>query len=117
MEKQNKQSFRRSGASASNTGSGRPIRTTASYMHAPKSELVVEENSRRSKKAKRSRRRNRNENVQKKPFPWKKVLIGAGILIVILAVLTLIFGREPKVYHQLPKVTPPETVESAEVAA
>ena len=117
MENQNKRSFQRSNASAgrSRADNSRPIRTTASYMHAAKTETepVAEENSRRSKKAKRSRRRAQNENVTKKPFPWKKVLIGAGVLVIVLAILALIFGTEEKVIHQMPKVTPPETAEES----
>lgn len=115
MDKESKHSFQRSTASSARSAS-KPIRTTASYMHASKAE-PVEENSRRSKKAGRSRRRGRNENVQKKAFPWKVVGISAGVLVIVLVALLLILGSDPKVYHQMPKVTPPETVESAEVSA
>ena len=116
MENQNKRSFQRGSTSANrNTAnSSRPIRTTASYMHAEKSEPApAEENSRRSKKTKRSRRKGQNENVTKKNIPWMKILIGAGILAVVLASLALIFGTEPKVVHQMPRVTPPEAVEES----
>ena len=115
MDKENRHSFQRSTVSSARSAS-RPIRTTASYMYAPKTE-PAEENSRRSKKARHSRRRDRSENTQKKAFPWKKLLIGAGVLVVVLAVLLFILGSDPKVYHQMPKVTPPETMESAEVGA
>jgi len=116
MENQNKRSFQRGTASAgrSRTDSSRPIRTTASYMHAEKAEPApVDENSRRSKKAKRDRRKSQNENVTKRKFPWLKVLIGAGVLVVVLAILAVIFGTEPRVIHQMPKVTPPEAVEES----
>ena len=113
MENQNKRSFQRGTASASRSqNSSRPIRTTASYMHAEKKAEPVEENARRGKKPRRSRKK-QNENVTRRDFPWKKLLMGAGVLVVVLAVLALIFGTEPKVVHQLPKVTPPESVEES----
>lgn len=116
MENQNKRSFQRGNTSARYGGkdSSRPIRTTASYMHAEKAEPApVDENSRRSKKAKRDRRKSQNENVTKRKLPWLKILIVAGVLAVVLAILAVIFGTQPKVIHQMPKVTPPETVEES----
>lgn len=115
MDNQNKRSFQRGTASSgrSSANSGKTIRTTASYMHAEKKAEPVEENSRRSKKPRRSRRKNQNENVTKHAIPWKKILIGAGIAVVILAILAVIFGTEPKVIHQMPKVTPPESMEES----
>ena len=74
---------------------------------------ISAENTRRRKKSKSRRAKKQRENAVKRSFPWKGVLITLGVVIVILAVLALIFGSEPKVYHQMPKVTPPETVESA----
>lgn len=51
-----------------------------------------------------------NENSSKRGI-WKTLLLGCAVLAVILAVLLVIFGTEPKVRHQLPTVTPPEAVE------
>ena len=114
MDKQNKRSFQRTSASANRKpDSSRPIRTTASYMHAEKTEPAPAEENASRKKSRRKSRRGQNENVTKKNIPWIKILIGAGVLVVFLAVLALIFGTEPKVVHQLPKVTPPETVEES----
>ena len=116
MEHQNKRSFQRGTASSSRSSanSGKTIRTTASYMHAEKKAepAPAEENARRSKKPRRNRK-NQNENVTKRAIPWKKILIGAGIAVVILAILAVIFGTEPKVIHQMPKVTPPESMEES----
>ena len=113
MENQNKRSFQRGTASAGRSqSSSRPIRTTASYMHAEKKAEPVEENARRGKKPRRSRSK-QNENAAKKNIPWKKLLMVAGALVVVLAILALIFGTEPKVVHQMPKVTPPESVEES----
>lgn len=114
MENQNKRSFQRGTASAGRSQSSRPIRTTASYMHAEKKAepAPAEENARRSKKPRRNRKK-QNENVTRKNIPWKQILISAGVLVVVLAILAVIFGTEPKVIHQMPKVTPPESVEES----
>lgn len=114
MDNQNKRSFQRGTASSSRSsaGSGKTIRTTASYMHAEKKAEPVEENSRRSKKPRRNRKK-QNENVTRKNIPWKQILISAGVLVVVLAILAVIFGTEPKVIHQMPKVTPPESMEES----
>jgi hypothetical protein len=115
MENQNKRSFQRGTASAGRSqSSSRPIRTTASYMHTEKKAepAPAEENARRSKKPRRNRKK-QNENVTRKNIPWKQILISAGVLVVVLAILAVIFGTEPKVVHQMPKVTPPESVEES----
>ena len=114
MEHQNKRSFQRGTASSSRSSasSGKTIRTTASYMHAEKKAEPVEENARRGKKPRRSRKK-QNENVTRRDLPWKKILMGAGVLVIVLAILAVIFGTEPKVIHQMPKVTPPESVEES----
>ena len=109
MDKQNK---RRPAAS-----SGRPIRTTASYMHATKAQPAAEENAVRGKKKTRRASR-KNENAASRSFPWLKILTGAAIAAVIVVSLLLILGSGSKVVHQMPKVTPPETVnEAAETTA
>jgi len=112
MDKENKRSFQRSSV-ASTRSASKPIRTTASYMHAPKSK-PEREDSRRVKKTKRNRRRKQDTGAQRKPFPWKKLLIGAIVLAAALVALLFILGSDPEVYHQMPKVTPPESVESME---
>ena len=106
MDRQNKRARSRSSSAAPS----RPIRTTASYMHAPKAE-PAQENARRGKKPARSRKQ--AENTNKQPLPWLKILIIAGAVVIVAAVLILVFGPEPKVVHQMPKVTPPETVSEA----
>lgn len=90
---------------------GRRIQTTASHLHKAE---AAEGNSKRKRRAKRARRAARNENAVKKAFPWKKLLLGAGIAVALLIVLSLIFGSDPKVYHQLPTVTPPEAADVGE---
>lgn len=64
---------------------------------------------RRAKKANK-RRRASVESKPRKNIPWKIILPAAGALIAIAIVLALVLGSEPNVYHQMPKVTPPETV-------
>ena len=79
-------------------------------MNKQNKRYAASENTGRRKKSGRKS----NENAAKRAFPWKGVLIGAGVAIVVAAALAIILGSQPKVVHQLPKVTPPEAVEEAE---
>lgn len=109
MDRQSKRRIPSAG-SAGKKG-GRRIQATASRLHKAE---AAEGNSKRKRRAKRARRAARNENAVNKAFPWRKLLLGAGIAAALLIVLSLIFGSDPKVYHQLPTVTPPEAADVGE---
>jgi len=58
--------------------------------------------------------RKRRQDVENRSGnTWKKVLLGVLIVAVLAAVLALIPTGSKKTVHQLPKVTPPETVEES----